>query len=1265
MPGIKHGYHSGAEDGADASLVRPSDWNEDHIWPTMKADIDTLGVDAGSLAGTPAVDILDKDTAQVATNKTLKEVPYLTLKTDAGAPPYEEGALYWDAADHTLALMTETAQTTIQVGQEDVVKVLNKTGAEITDTSIVYLLGAQGNRPTIALADADNEHESYVLGVATMDIPDNGSGYVTTRGVVRGVNTSNLAAGDLLYLSSTPGQFTASKPIAPQHSVVVGVALNSTTNGSVYVSPNVGHELDELHDVLMGTPLDKQTLYFDGGSGLWKNGYNGQNDLYNVLDYGALGDGVADDTDGIQAAIEAAHTAGGGIVYLPVGTYLVTKSAPYGTLPDFAILLKPNVTLVGGGFSAQPNGQDIPGTVIKLANGQNCNVVSTVDTMYHYGCGVRHLAINGNRANNTSYSETRSNGIYITASDRFVVENCMLFQNKGSGIYGKATGIMYAMQPTVINSYIFRNKHGIQFEAGATDALVINCDIGENFEELTYDGKGIILGSGSFVTGCAIWGNWIGVMGYGSIHVQLTSCRIDYNKTHAAYLYGTKAFTFSGCSIYDNSAVGDNLHSAIYIDGGASFRSQATTFSGCLIGDSRLTSPDFDHKYAIEIDATNAQYVSEVNVSGCYLKGNASHTTNNRSIVLVNDARTLGGKESGYFQIYEPGGIKVNKVAVTGAANAATGLDHHQGYATDGTYHYVIDTAKISKYDTSWVLVDENLTPFTGLPGAIVHLCDGSYYDGKLYIPANDWNGTSTVEIIAMYDAVTLDLISYVDHSAVSGFDGAGIVCVPEHNTIYAVNYLDPSKVHCFDLETLAYKSVITTSNGPASAVIFNAYFQGIAYKDGLFYIVGNNGYIWVMDRTGLMFQALATGYAGSHEGCAFFNNQLYMLNDNRPTACLMRVFNVTPTAALHIRADGTHITPITMDTGTSSTSPITIANTGSWAKITLADAATHKSRISKDGNGIAFGSNVYWNGSAWMRDTWNGSAYPAMVLINHMGNKRWEFRHAPDNNAQAVSFYNAPLFVSGESTQPNVYSDKNSNSAPTARFNQAGTADILDLQDGGTSTFVVKDGGQIVVSKASGAGIKVDPAAPTYGWADLLGDIVIRDTTNPANPGFNVYQGGLRQYQFTVSDECFINFHIPHDYAPGTDIYIHPHWSHNSTLVTGGTVTWGFEVSYAKGHQQAAFVTPVTTTIQQDANIAQYYHHIPEVQLSAASPSASQIDTDNIETDGLILVRCYLSANALTVSSGGVPEPFLHYVDIHYQTTNIGTKNKAPGFYA
>lgn len=199
-----------------------------------------------------------------------------------------------------------------------------------------------------------------------------------------------------------------------------------------------------------------------------------------------------------------------------------------------------------------------------------------------------------------------------------------------------------------------------------------------------------------------------------------------------------------------------------------------------------------------------------------------------------------------------------------------------------------------------------------------------------------------------------------------------------------------------------------------------------------------------------------------------------------------------------------------------------------------------------------------------------------------------------------------------------------------------------------------------IVMPKTSGSGIKIDTNSPAFGWRDLLGAIHIRDTSNPVNPAFNVYKGSIRAHQFSVNDECYIEFHIPHDYEPSSNLYIHAHWSHIATNVTSGGVTWSFEVSASKGHNQQPFCANITTSIQQDASTTQYQHMIAEVQLSAAASTGALLANSTIEVDSLILVRCYLSGNTIN----GTPEPFLHFVDIHYQSTGIATKNKAPNFY-
>lgn len=208
-----------------------------------------------------------------------------------------------------------------------------------------------------------------------------------------------------------------------------------------------------------------------------------------------------------------------------------------------------------------------------------------------------------------------------------------------------------------------------------------------------------------------------------------------------------------------------------------------------------------------------------------------------------------------------------------------------------------------------------------------------------------------------------------------------------------------------------------------------------------------------------------------------------------------------------------------------------------------------------------------------------------------------------------------------------------------------------------------------LIVSKAQGEGsLRVDVDDPTYPWHDILGDLRVL-SPGASDPTLDVYRGGVRQFSFSNAqvNQVFINYHIPHDYVPGSDLYIHVHWS-QIVVDTGGAagspgdVKWQWEASYSQGHNQAPFSVPVLPTLVATASAVQYQHLISEVQLSSASPSATQLDSDDIEVDGLILTRFFRDPADGVDTLNQVP--FVHYVDIHYQSTGIGTKQKAPPFW-
>jgi hypothetical protein len=194
----------------------------------------------------------------------------LTPRTKTGV-----GVMQWNVEDGTLDLGLLGGNVTLQIGQETVHRVVNKTGATILNGQAVYGKGASGQRLEVALAIATSDITSAaILGVATEDIPNNQSGYVTAEGLVRGLNTHSWADGAALYLSPvTPGLLTTTKPAAPDHLVFMGFVIKggSTGAGTIFMKPQNGYELDELHNVLITSVANGDLLLYDGAVGVWKN----------------------------------------------------------------------------------------------------------------------------------------------------------------------------------------------------------------------------------------------------------------------------------------------------------------------------------------------------------------------------------------------------------------------------------------------------------------------------------------------------------------------------------------------------------------------------------------------------------------------------------------------------------------------------------------------------------------------------------------------------------------------------------------------------------------------------------------------------------------------------------------------------------------------------------------------------------------------------------------------------------------------------------
>lgn len=200
----------------------------------------------------------------------VKNGGYIDFQT--GTPSWKEGRVFYDDDSKTLSYFNDEPDVTVNIGQESIIRVSNGETGNILNGRVVYISGSQGNRPKGYLASAASGSPAWdrTIGIATHDIST--QGYVTTFGVVNGLNTTGFIEGDHLYLSETvPGTFSTTIPNSPNHKVQVGTVLRShATQGSIFVTINQGNHLWNLHDVKRDAWTNDQILRYNESSGYWE-----------------------------------------------------------------------------------------------------------------------------------------------------------------------------------------------------------------------------------------------------------------------------------------------------------------------------------------------------------------------------------------------------------------------------------------------------------------------------------------------------------------------------------------------------------------------------------------------------------------------------------------------------------------------------------------------------------------------------------------------------------------------------------------------------------------------------------------------------------------------------------------------------------------------------------------------------------------------------------------------------------------------------------
>jgi len=150
-----------------------------------------------------------------------------------------------------------------------------KLGQAISKGQAVYVSSADGTNMIVSKAsNASEATSSKTLGLLESGGSTNAKVKVITEGLLSGVNTDTASAGDPVWLGTNGNLIYGliNKPVAPAHLVFIGVVTRSNqNNGEIFIKPQNGFELEELHNLVLTDVQDGDSVVWDSITSKWIN----------------------------------------------------------------------------------------------------------------------------------------------------------------------------------------------------------------------------------------------------------------------------------------------------------------------------------------------------------------------------------------------------------------------------------------------------------------------------------------------------------------------------------------------------------------------------------------------------------------------------------------------------------------------------------------------------------------------------------------------------------------------------------------------------------------------------------------------------------------------------------------------------------------------------------------------------------------------------------------------------------------------------------
>jgi len=453
-----------------------------------------------------------------------------------------------------------------------------------------------------------------------------------------------------------------------------------------------------------------------------------EGDLFiNVKDYGALGNGSADDYAEIAAAIAACPR--GGTVFFPPGVYRISQE----------LVVPPRTTLQGTHaprwpqYAKEPTGISscIKPTTSAFASNALVRILDEDEGGYAepYTSAIRLIDITLDGEALDGAGSNPIDGIYATGEVIDVALHRVCIHNmSGDGVHtdtnatGHPKGWVFDgcyVQSSAGYAYNHENTGAESF--AITDATYIACWAGANESGGWYWASVL---SADLISCRSEFNTGHGYEVYGSSRMRFINCDTDRNTKDGWHLEsrgtGVRSVQLVGC-IANRDGANDDVTPAGYAGfnvlgatGGGSNNHNPITMVGCVVNTNRndagagIYSPDYGLKIS---------YAPQISASGCHFNGTVAATLDNQSQLCYDNTTRFNvtNPSTGTVTLEQANSLRV-------IGEAGTNRDLEIWTTTSGKRWTVRATSTaeagsntgsnfaVSRYDDSGVVID---VPFT------------------------------------------------------------------------------------------------------------------------------------------------------------------------------------------------------------------------------------------------------------------------------------------------------------------------------------------------------------------------------------------------------------------------------------------------------------------------------------------------------------------------------------------------------------------------